>query len=89
MRDYGQVDLIHCDIQGAEANLFADTIEMVSTKVKRVVIGTHSFETDRRLGSLSQHGWDLEGINVCEMIEDGERLVVALDGLQVWKNTRF
>jgi FkbM family methyltransferase len=90
MRDYDQVDLIHCDIQGAEANLFADTIEMVSTKVKRVVIGTHSFEIDRCLGSLfSKHGWDLEGINVCDMIEDGERLVVALDGVQVWKNTRF
>lgn len=82
--------LIHCDIQGAEANLFADTIELVSTKVKRIVIGTHSFEIDRRLSCLfSKHGWDLEGINVCEMMEDKERLVVALDGVQVWRNASF
>lgn len=90
MRDFDQVDLIHCDIQGAEADLFANAIELVSTKVKRIVIGTHSFEIDRRLGCLfPKHGWDLEGISGCEMIKDKGRLASAMDGVQVWRNTRL
>jgi len=87
MQRFDQVDLIHCDIQGGEATLFADKIELVSDKVKRVVVGTHSFEIDRHLSCLfAQHGWILEGINACVMIERDGKPVLIHDGAQVWKN---
>ncbi len=76
-RDFDQVDLIHCDIQGGEANLFANVIDLVSAKVKRIVVGTHSFEIDRQLASpFPKNGWDLEGFDACRMREEG--------GKQLW-----
>lgn len=90
MCDIDTVDLIHCDIQGAEADLFASTIELVSAKVKRIIVGSHSFEIDRRLACLfPQHGWDLEGIDACVMREHDAKPVIVHDGTQVWRNTRF
>ena len=66
-----KIDLIHCDIQGAEANLFSNVIDLVSAKVKRLVIGTHSFEIDRQLACLfPKYGWDLEGFDGCRVRED-------------------
>jgi len=89
MRDFQQVDLIHCDIQGAEGNLFANIIGLISAKVKRVVIGTHSFEVDRHLACVfPRNGWDLEGITACVMRDEG-RPVIVRDGVQVWRNARF
>ena len=90
MRDFDQVDLIHCDIQGAEATLFTNTIELVSAKVKRIVVGTHSFEIDRKLAGLfPKNDWELEGMDVCVMRDDGGRPVIIHDGVQVWRNTRL
>lgn len=90
MRDFDQVDLIHCDIQGAEGNLFANTIELVSAKVRRIVVGTHSFEIDRHLACLfPKNCWDLEGIDACVMREDKGKPVIVHDGVQIWRNTRF
>jgi hypothetical protein len=90
MRDYDRVDLIHCDIQGTEADLFSSVIAQVSAKVKRVVVGTHSFGIDRRLASLfAKNDWELEGLNSCVMREEGTQPVIVRDGVQVWRNTRF
>ncbi|MBV8375929.1 MAG: DUF4214 domain-containing protein [Verrucomicrobia bacterium] len=87
LRDYEEVDLIHCDIQGAEANLFASVIELLSAKVRRVVVGTHSFEIDRQLACLfPRNGWDLEGISACLMREEAGKPVIVRDGVQVWRN---
>ena len=87
MRDYEEVDLIHCDIQGGEGNLFPNIIELLSAKVKRVVVGTHSFEIDRQLACLfPRNGWDLEGISACLMREEGGKPVIIRDGVQVWRN---
>ena len=56
----------------------------------RIVVGTHSFEIDRQLLMLlSTNGWELEGIDVCEMREDGQLPVTLRDGTQVWRNRRF
>jgi FkbM family methyltransferase len=90
MRSCDQVDLIHCDIQGTEAELFANLIEPVSAKVKRIIIGTHSFEIERRLASLfPKHGWQLEGINGCVIREEKGKPVLIRDGVQVWRNARY
>ena len=89
-REFGQIDLIHCDIQGGEANLFANVIDLVSAKVKHIVVGTHSFEIDRQLASLfPKNGWGLEGFDGCRMREQGGKSFVVHDGVQVWKNTRL
>lgn len=86
LRDFDYVDLIHCDIQGSEAELFTGTLELVSQKVKRIVIGTHSFAIDRQLACLFPGaGWQLEGIDVCVMA--GGQAVH--DGAQIWRNTRL
>jgi hypothetical protein len=58
--------------------------------VKRVVVGTHSFDIDRRLACLfAKNNWELEGINACVMSEDGTKPVILRDGVQVWRNSRF
>ena len=90
MSEADYVDLVHCDIQGEEARLLTSAIAEVSDKVGRIVVGTHSFEIDRQLLMLlSTTGWELEGIDVCEMREDGQLPVTLRDGTQVWRNKRF
>lgn len=72
------LDLIHCDIQGGELELFSHSLDLVSMKVKRVVIGTHSWRIDHELiGLFSSRGWVLEGAEDCSM---------NADGTQVWRN---
>jgi FkbM family methyltransferase len=90
MRDFDKLDLIHCDIQGAEGNLFENAIDLVSSKVKRIVVGTHSFKIDRQLASLfPKNNWELEGINACVMRESDRKPIIVHDGVQVWRNSRF
>jgi FkbM family methyltransferase len=90
MQEFDQVDLIHCDIQGSEAKVLNSSIEQISAKVKRIVIGTHSFEIERDLASLfPKHNWNLEGINACAMREDNGKPVLTHDGVQVWRNARL
>jgi hypothetical protein len=90
IRQFDQFDLIPCHIQGGEAALFSKVIEPVSAKVKRVMVGTHSFETDRQLACLfPKHGRDLEGIDSCLMRDQSGKRVLVHDGVQVWRNDRF
>jgi FkbM family methyltransferase len=90
MRDYDQVDLIHCDIQGGEAKLFAGALDIVTAKVKRLVIGTHSHEIDRHLVNLfAANGWVLEAFSECVMKENSGKPVEVLDGSQLWRNPRL
>ena len=90
MQDFAHVDLIHCDIQGGEGDFFANTIDLVSAKVKRIIVGTHSFKVERHLACLfAKNDWDLEGIDACEMREESGRSITVHDGVQVWRNRRF
>jgi FkbM family methyltransferase len=76
------VDLVHCDIQGGELDLFANAIQLISRKVKRVVIGTHSWQIDHGLiGLFATHGWVLDGAEDC-IYRGG----AFHDGTQVWRN---
>jgi FkbM family methyltransferase len=82
MAGFPTVDLVHCDIQGSELDLFTNVIELISRKVKRVVIGTHSWQIDHGLiGLFSTHGWLLEGAEDCLYLEG-----TFHDGTQVWRN---
>jgi FkbM family methyltransferase len=86
-RGHEPVDLIHCDIQGAEVSLFEQALPWASAAVRRIVIGTHSFAIDRALVTLfGRAGWQAEGINACVMREDAGPPVVISDGTQVWRN---
>jgi FkbM family methyltransferase len=54
-----RVDLIHCDIQGAEADVFDEAAAVVDAKVVRVHIGTHGAEVEERLrATFSSLGWE-------------------------------
>jgi FkbM family methyltransferase len=90
LRGFDRLDLIHCDIQGGEAALFDGAIDLVSSIVRRIVIGTHSFGIERRLVStFSRKGWDLEGFGGVEMREINGKPLALHDGVQVWRNGRF
>lgn len=79
---FDRVDLIHCDVQGAEADVFEAGMDVALAKVKRVVIGTHSLDIERRLIGIFK-GW------VCEGMTSGEYIVPSIltrDGCQIWRN---
>lgn len=90
LRDFLFVDLVHCDIQGEEENLFKSSIELFSAKVRRCVIGTHSFAIDRALiNLLPLHGWVLENADVCVMHQRDNSAWTERDGTQVWRNRQL
>jgi FkbM family methyltransferase len=90
MQEHSRINLIHCDIQGSEYQVFKEAMAIVSAKVERVVVGTHSFEIDRQLVCLfAKSDWNLEGIEACRMTEKAGKSIVVHDGVQVWRNNRF
>ena len=82
------VDLVDADVQGAEADVFEAAIEQLAAKVRRVHVGTHGRDNERRLRELfAAHGWecrfDYPGDSRCET-EWGT--VEFEDGVQSWIN---
>ena len=84
------IDLIHCDVQGAEADVIGAAADVLDQRARRLVIGTHSRKVE---GVLLEHfvgrGWRLEHESVClyRQMPSGE-LVQTKDGEQVWRNPR-
>ena len=86
-RGYTPIDLIHCDIQGAETALFEQALPWANAAVRRIVIGTHSFAIDRALITLfGRAGWQAEGINACVIREEAGAPTCIADGTQIWHN---
>jgi hypothetical protein len=81
------VDLIHCDIQYAEAGAFAASMPEVTQRVRRVVVGTHSRTIeDQLIDTFRRFTWRLEHEAPCKYaIESGAPCLLA-DGVQVWSN---
>lgn len=80
------VDLIHCDIQGAEAHVFPAAIDDLNRKVRRVVIGTHSPDIHQILiDAFGAAGWRAEALASGPLNEHGYHE----DGTQVWRNPRL
>lgn len=90
-RNFDVVDILHCDIQGAEGRVFKKSIGRVNEVVRRVVIGTHTRLIEGEMFDLfSANGWKLEYELPCRMIQLADHsLAVIADGEQVWRNTRF
>ena len=70
LEDEPIVDLLHCDIQGAEADVVAQSILLLGQRVRRLIIGTHSRQIEARLfTSLGEAGWILEHEQPCLIIQ--------------------
>jgi FkbM family methyltransferase len=86
-----RVDLIHCDIQGAEAAVFEEAASFVDAKVQRVHVGTHGQEVELRLRQLfSSLGW--ENVNDYAggtSVETPWGTMDFQDGVQTWLNPPF
>lgn len=82
------VDLVDADVQGVEADVFEAAAEELARKVRRVHIGTHDRENERRLRALFERlGWecrfDYEGGGESDTPWGP---VVFEDGIQSWIN---
>ena len=85
------VDLLHCDVQGAEGDVLTAAADVLSSGVRRIVVGTHGLAIeDRLMESFGAHGWVLEHESPCRFTQGptGAMLLVA-DGTQVWRNARL
>ena len=82
-----RADLVHCDIQGAEADALEASADALDAKVARLVVGTHGRAVEERLINLfPPRRWTLEFERACTYTEAGDRLALANDGVQVWRN---
>jgi FkbM family methyltransferase len=91
LADVTRVDILHCDIQGMEGEVFRAAQATVNAKVARVVVGTHSRAVEGELqAQFSANGWLLEADAACQYVQvPGGTLLLSLDGTQVWRNPRL
>jgi FkbM family methyltransferase len=82
------VDLADLDIQGAEADVLESAEELLSSKVNRVHIGTHSEENEARLRALfGRLGWEkLNDYASGAEVETPWGAIEFQDGVQTWRN---
>ncbi|MEX0308863.1 MAG: class I SAM-dependent methyltransferase [Tateyamaria sp.] len=81
------IDLLHIDIQGAEADYVAGSAAAIAAQVKRVLIGTHSRAIEGRLCAFFlDHGWRLEMDRPAIAPPAQGRPEIAIDGVQMWSN---
>jgi FkbM family methyltransferase len=86
-RAFDRVDLIHFDIQGAEADVILSSLGVLKEKARRLVIGTHSRSIEQQLlDGLAAQAWVLEAEKSCTYRQDGPAMALDLDGCQVWRN---
>jgi FkbM family methyltransferase len=88
---HSKVDLMHCDIQGAEAELLFSDVETLRQKVRRIFVATHSREIEGRiLARFYEEGWTLEREEPCAFRYDRTlptlQAMTFRDGGQVWRN---
>ena len=90
LADEAPISLIHCDIQGAEAELFRDADGWIAENVERVLVSTHRRADHREIKArLVDRGFDLVydfGVRKRERTIYGD--VQFLDGLLCAVNRR-
>ena len=88
--DVALVDFLHCDIQGAEADVFREAMPHVNQKVRRTCIGTHSRAIEANLFELFiKESWILEYEQPCRVGQVDGTLHLIADGVQVWRNANI
>ena len=84
---HARIDLLHIDIQGGEADLIADCLELLAAKVAYILVGTHSRQIEGRIaGMLLEGGWILEIERPAILSLAATYPVVTVDGVQGWRN---
>jgi FkbM family methyltransferase len=87
LKELPPVDLIHCDVQGAEHEVLTAAQSTLQARVRRLVIGTHSRRIEADLLSFfAAMGWKLEDENPCGLVQSGGGLHLVRDGYQIWAN---
>jgi FkbM family methyltransferase len=84
-------DLVHIDVQGAEAELCRAAIGLLCGRVRWLIIGTHSRIIEGELMALLHGaGWALENEKPCRFSYSAKaasaEAMTTLDGTQVWRN---
>jgi FkbM family methyltransferase len=86
------LDLCHIDIQGAERDVICNCLDVFTSKVRRIVVGTHSRSIEGALfDTLSAAGWLLEMEEPCQFVlpkstKPIDEAETVKDGTQVWLN---
>jgi FkbM family methyltransferase len=82
-----RIDLLHMDIQGGEASLIRECLELLTRKVAYIVIGTHSRTIEGELMALLLGaGWKLEIERPAILTITPDGPVTIVDGVQGWRN---
>ncbi len=89
--NYGFIDIIDMDLQGAEADVIDESIAQLTNQVRRLHIGTHGPDIEDRIrATLSAHGWiKLRDLPVAATSQTPFGEVTCVDGVQSWFNPRF
>jgi len=89
LEPFDEIDLVHCDIQGAEERVLSAAIDALNAKVRWLVVGTHSRLIEGQLIEMFMgSGWDLEQEKPCLFQQSGAIAQLTMDGCQVWRNHR-
>lgn len=91
LKKFERIDLIDMDVQGVEFDIINASIDLLSKKVKRLHIGTHSEEIDQNLLSLlSKEGWEnIHSYPVFTKKMTPYGLIEFNDGIQSWINPKL
>lgn len=82
-----RIDLLHIDIQGAEADYVVGSYEVILKQVKRVLVGTHSRAIEGQLSAFFlDRNWRLEMDRPAIAPPANGRPEIAIDGVQMWSN---
>jgi FkbM family methyltransferase len=88
-----RVDLLDCDLQEEELRVVRESIDLLTARVKRLHIGTHTVPIEVGLRKiLSDYGWKClqdftVGATQVQKTPYGD--VQFIDGVQSWLNPRF
>ena len=84
------IDLVHMDIQGAEADFIDECISSMNERVAYIVIGTHSRQIEGRIHvAMIENGWILEIERAALLNLKPDRPQTTIDGIQGWRNPRL
>jgi FkbM family methyltransferase len=89
--EFTSVDIIHMDIQGAEADAIEESITLCTQKVRRLNIGTHDHDIEARLRLILNNArWICLRDYPCEQINQTDFGPMSfVDGLQTWINPKL
>jgi hypothetical protein len=83
----GAVDYLHCDIQGAESDVFPGHMDAMTRNVRVACVATHGRQIEQALiNAFDEAGWVSECAFPCKAEGEGETERVFKDGVFVWSN---